>query len=152
MDFFLIPCYAKRMKREFVYLLCIIMLLLSGCHEAAPAKPPTTDEQETVVTLVDPAEEELADSIQTILSDKDYYPHIQSIDSNDSHTEFVITLESAEMNMYESMLVMSFYTFGDTYQLEHGIPAHEVKTVVRYINGATGDTIIESDSTSMNVK
>lgn len=92
----------------------------------------------------------LTSDITSILEDKEHYPDITDISVNGAVTEFTISLKDGIMNTYESMLVMSFYMAGDKYQLYFGVPASEVKTAVKYINGITGEVISESDSTSMN--
>ena len=92
----------------------------------------------------------IADSIETILEDDDYYPNITAITPSDNYTSFTISLKDGEMNIYESMLVMSFYTVGNQYQIYNGIPAEEAVTTVLYINDADGTVISESDSTSMD--
>lgn len=99
--------------------------------------------------IVNGISENIVNSINDILNNKDYYPDIISIMPNSDCTEFVITLKGSEMNVYESMLLMSFYTIGDKYQIYMGVPENEAKTTVKYINGATGEIISETDSTSM---
>ena len=47
------------------------------------------------------------------------------------------------------MLVMSFYTVGNRYQIYNGVPADEAVTTVIYINDSDGSVVSESDSTSM---
>lgn len=100
--------------------------------------------------IVNELSAEITQSIQTILDNDDYYPNIVSITPNEDGTIFTIALADGQMNTYESMLVMSFYTAGDKYQLYKGIPADKVKTTVVYINDSTGKVISESDSTSMD--
>lgn len=92
---------------------------------------------------------DISESIDTILNDKDYYPNIQNIIPNSDYTEFTIELTGGELNTYEAMLVMSFYTIGDKYQLYYGIPEDKVNTIVKYVNGQTGEVINESSSKSM---
>lgn len=94
-------------------------------------------------------ESALKQSISEILDNEDMYPDIKSIDYNESFTEFTITLAGDYMNVYESMLVMSFYTWGNEKQIENGIAKEDALTVVRYVNGKTGDIVSESDSSSM---
>ena len=101
-------------------------------------------------TIVNELSADITQSIQTILNDDDYYPNVVSITPNEDGTVFTIALADGTMNTYESMLVMSFYTIGDKYQLYKGIPADEVKTTVVYINDSTGEVISETDSTSMD--
>lgn len=92
---------------------------------------------------------EIEESISMILGDKDYYPNITSITPNENYTEFTITLSDENMNVYESMLLMSFYIAGDKYQIYNGVSSEDAVTVVRYVNSATGAVISETDSTSM---
>lgn len=107
-----------------------------------------TGEERT--SIVNDISSEITTNITTILEDDDHYPNIVSITPNSDFTEFTISLKDGVMNTYESMLVMSFYMIGDKYQLYFGVPASEVKTVIKYINDGTGEIISESDSTSMN--
>lgn len=107
-----------------------------------------TGEERT--SIVNDISSEIATNITAILEDNDHYPNITDITANRDFTEFTISLKDGTMNTYESMLVMSFYMTGDKYQLYFGVPASEVKTVVKYVNAATGEVINESDSTSMN--
>lgn len=107
-----------------------------------------TGEERT--SIVNDISSEIATNIAAILEDKDHYPDITDITANKDFTEFTISLKDGTMNTYESMLVMSFYIVGDKYQLYFGVPASEVKTVVKYINAGTSEVISESDSTSMN--
>lgn len=100
--------------------------------------------------LVNELSAEITQSIQTILDNDDYYPDIVSITPNEDGTTFTIALADGQMNTYESMLVMSFYTVGNKYQLYKGIPADKVKTTVIYINDSTGEIISQTDSTSMD--
>ena len=101
-------------------------------------------------TIVNELSAEITQSIQTILDNDDYYPNIVSITPNEDGTVFTISLEDGQMNTYESMLVLSFYTVGDKYQLYKGIPADQVKTTVIYTNDSTGEIISQTDSTSMD--
>lgn len=107
-----------------------------------------TGEERT--SIVHDISSETATNIAAILDDDDHYPNIMAITPNTDFSEFIITLKDGVMNTYESMLVMSFYMIGDKYQLYFGVPASEVKTVIKYINDATGEIVSESDSTSMD--
>lgn len=92
---------------------------------------------------------EITESISVILGDKDHYPNIKSITPNDDYTEFTIAIADGNINVYESMLVMSFYIVGDKYQIYNGVSSEDAVTVVRYVDSATGAVISETDSTSM---
>lgn len=92
---------------------------------------------------------DIKDSIQTILDDNDYYPDITAITPSEDYTCFTISLKDGQMNIYESMLVMSFYTVGNRYQIYNGVPAEKAITTVIYRNDSDGAIISETDSTSM---
>ena len=99
--------------------------------------------------VINQLSEEITESISVILGDKDYYPNIISITPNDDYTEFTIALADSNINVYESMLVMSFYIVGDKYQIYNGVSAEDAVTVVRYVDSASGAVISETDSTAM---
>lgn len=107
------------------------------------------EERENIVNRI---AGDIEESIAAILSDKDYYPDIESIKPGSDYTTFTIELTEGRMNTYEAMLAMSFYTAGDKYQIYNGIPVDEAVTVVRYVDAKTGDVISEADSTSMVTK
>lgn len=104
---------------------------------------------EALTNILNQIAADITDSIQTILEDDDYYPNITAITPSDDYTSFTISLTDGQMNIYESMLVMSFYTIGNKYQIYNGIPAEQAVTTVIYINSSNGAIISETDSTSM---
>lgn len=91
----------------------------------------------------------LSDSIQDILDDNDRYPDITAITYDDDCTTFTISLSGGQMSIYESMLVMSFYTIGNRYQIYSGVPADQAVTTVIYINEADNTVISKTDSISV---
>ena len=120
-------------------------------HEEAPQNSSTYSiSGEDRTNIVNGLSQDVIDGINSILANKDQYSNIVSITPNEDCTEFTIAVEDGNINIYESMLIMSFYTMGDKYQIYNGVPAEEVKTVVRYIHASTGEVIAESDSTQMN--
>ena len=121
-----------------------VFILMTGCNSSNGAAP----SEETTSVEADSGNA-LADSIQTILDDKEYYPDITSIEVTSDYTLFTITLESDVMYTYESMLVMSFYTAGNEQQIAAGVSPQDAKTTVRYINGSTNEIISETDSSTM---
>lgn len=92
---------------------------------------------------------EIQGSIETVLADKYYYPNISDILVNGDCTEFTICLTTDMPNIYESMLMLSFYTVGDRYQIYNGVPMEDAKTTVIYINTETGVELARTDSTSV---
>lgn len=92
---------------------------------------------------------EIQDSIDTVLADKYYYPNISDILVNGDCTEFTICLTTDAPNIYESMLMLSFYTVGDRYQIYNGVPMEDARTTVIYINVNTGAELARTDSTSV---
>ena len=91
----------------------------------------------------------LSDSIQDILDNDDYYPNITEITHDADYTSFTISLSDGQMSMYESMLVMSFYTIGNRYQIYRGVHADQAVTTVIYVNDADNSVISRTDSTSV---
>lgn len=143
-------CYNSSMKKQIVLLLILTTILLAaGCTGNAAKKQAAQSETVSDEAVIDDA---LASSIETILSDKEYYPDITAIEVSPDYTLFTITLEADVMNMYESMLVMSFYTAGNERQQANGVAEADALTVVRYVNGATNEVISESDSSSMTTQ
>lgn len=102
--------------------------------------------------IVNNIADEIKESIDTILSDQDYYPNVVSITPNSDYTEFTLSLADGQMNTYEAMLAMSFYTIGNKYQIYSGTAVEDAVTTVIYVNAATGDVISKTDSTSMNTQ
>lgn len=131
-------------KIRLILMTICVFILVTGCNSS---KGTTSSEEITSVEA--DSGNALADSIQTILDDKEYYPDITSIEVTSDYTLFTITLKSDVMNTYESMLVMSFYTAGNEQQIAAGISPEDAKTTVRYINGSTNEIISETDSSTM---
>lgn len=103
----------------------------------------------TRTQLINNMAAEIENSIGVILADKEYYPNVADITVNSDCTEFTIYLTVDSPNLYESTLMMSFYTLGDRYQIYKGASLENVKTTVVYINQQTGMELARTDSTSM---
>lgn len=104
---------------------------------------------DTRTELVNEITKELEESVSSVLADKYYYPDITDIQVNENASEFTIFLSSEQPNLYESTLVLSFYTIGNKYQIYLGVPAEEAVTTVIYKNAETGEELARTDSTSM---
>ena len=104
---------------------------------------------ETRTQILNELAAEIQTSIDTVLADKEYYPNISDITVNSDCTEFAIYLTTDEPNLYESTLMMSFYTVGDRYQIYNGVSAEDVKTTVIYKNAESGTELARTDSTSI---
>ncbi len=89
---------------------------------------------------------EIQTSIDTILADKESYPNVSDIIVNADCTEFTIYMKINEPNLYESTLMMSFYTVGDRYQIYNGVSIEDVKTTVIYVNEQSGTELARTDS------
>jgi len=105
---------------------------------------------DTRTELVNNIAKELQESIDTVLADKYYYPNISEIKVNEDATEFTICLTCDKPNLYESTLMLSFYTIGNKYQIYNGVPAEEAVTTVIYVNSETGAELARTDSKSMD--
>lgn len=106
---------------------------------------------EMITSTLNQMNNDLADSIRTILDDDDYYPNIANITVSDDYSLFTIFLKDGEMNNYEAMLVMSFYTVGNKFQIYNGTPYDEAVTTVTYVNEADNTVVSQSDSKSMEI-
>lgn len=93
---------------------------------------------DTRVEILNELAAEIRAGIDTVLADKEYYPNISDITVNSDCTEFTIYLTADKPNLYESSLMMSFYTVGDRYQIYNGVPSEEAATTVIYINAESG--------------
>ena len=120
--------------------------------ETAPAQAPMVTYQmdgDTRVEVLNDIARELEESVNAVLADKYYYPDITNISVNEDATEFTIFLNSEKPNLYESTLMLSFYTIGNKYQIYMGVPAEEAVTTVIYKNAETGEELARTDSRSM---
>lgn len=104
---------------------------------------------DTRTQLLNDLASEIQASIDTVLADKEYYPNISDITVNSDCTEFTIYLTTDEPNLYESTLMMSFYTVGDRYQIYNGVSSEDAKTTVVYINADSGAELARTDSASV---
>lgn len=77
---------------------------------------------------------ELEDSINQVLTDKDFYPHITGIAVNSECSEFNVTFSGREISLYENVLPMSLCIVGNKFQLYQGKQEDELMTVVNYID------------------
>lgn len=82
---------------------------------------------------------QIEDSINQVLADKDYYPHITGISVNPECTEFNVTFSGRELSLYENVLPMSLGIVGNRFQLYQGKQEEELLTVVNYIDGGSGE-------------
>ena len=76
-------------KIRLILMTICVFIMITGCNSSNGAAP----SEETTSVEADSGNA-LADSIQTILDDKEYYPDITSIEVTSDYTLFTITLES----------------------------------------------------------
>lgn len=88
----------------------------------------------------------IKESIDQVLTDKDYYPNITGISVNPECTEFNVTLSGRETSLYENVLPLSLCIVGDKFQLYQGKSEDELMTVVNYIDGNTGEIFVTTNS------
>lgn len=82
---------------------------------------------------------QIEESINQVLTDKDYYPNVTGISVNPECTEFNVTFSSRELSLYENVLHMSLCIVGDKFQLYQGKQQEELMTVVNYIDEESGE-------------
>ena len=83
--------------------------------------------------------EQIEDSINQVLADKDFYPDIVGISVNPECTEFNVTFSGRELSLYENTLRVSLCIVGDRFQLYQGKGEDELLTVVNYIDADSGE-------------
>lgn len=88
----------------------------------------------------------IKESVNQVLTDKDFYPHITGISVNPECTEFNVTLSSREVSLYENVLPMSLCIVGNKFQLYQGKDKDELMTVVNYIDGSNGEVFATANS------
>lgn len=103
----------------------------------------TKEQQSEAASLL---AEQFKDSIDQVLADKEFYPHITGISINQNPTVIDVFFSGTQLNTYETTLRMSLYIAADKLQLYHGIAADEILTTVNYIDQATGEVFSTGDS------
>lgn len=103
--------------------------------EETPKRLSGEEQAEEARQIADHIEE----SIDQVLTDKDYYPNITGISVNPECTEFNVTLSGREISLYENVLPLSLCIVGDKFQLYQGKSEDELMTVVNYIDEETGE-------------
>lgn len=98
---------------------------------------------------VDRIAAQITDSINQVLADKDYYPHITGISVNEDCSEINVTFAGDGINIYETTLRMSLYIAGNRFQLFQGRSEDELFTVVNYIHEDTGELLSTGDSSGL---
>lgn len=82
---------------------------------------------------------QIGDSINQVLTDKEYYPHVTGISVNPECTEFNVTFSGRDLSLYENVLHMSLCIVGDRFQLYQGKQENELMTVVNYVDAESGE-------------
>lgn len=103
----------------------------------------TKEQQSEAASLL---AEQFKDSIDQVLADKEFYPHITGISINQNPTVIDVFFSGTQLNTYETTLRMSLYIAADKLQLYHGIAADEILTTVNYIDKDTGEIFSSGDS------
>lgn len=89
---------------------------------------------------------EIEDSINEVLSNKEYYPNITGISVNETCSEFNVTFSSQDITLYENTLQMSLCIVGNKFQLYQGKAEDELMTTVNYIDGGSGEIFFSTNS------
>ena len=82
---------------------------------------------------------QIGDSINQVLTDKEYYPNVTGISVNPECTEFNVTFSGRDLSLYENVLHMSLCIVGDRFQLYQGKQENELMTVVNYVDADSGE-------------
>ncbi len=92
---------------------------------------------------------EIEDSINEVLSNKEYYPNITGISVNETCSEFNVTFSSQDITLYENTLQMSLCIVGNKFQLYQGKAEDELMTTVNYIDGGSDEVFFSTNSANI---
>ncbi len=71
-------------------------------------------------TMMNGLAESIDTSLQDLVDDNEHYPNIIGIKVNDDYSKFTVTLDSGQLSMNDSLVVLAFYYAGGTYQMFDG--------------------------------
>ena len=91
--------------------------------------------------MMEEIESDIVSSIQELVDDEDY--SIEKIDYNKDFTEFTVTLNSEEVGMMGSFIVMALDIYGAMYNIFNGADIDNIKTIFK---NSSGDVIEEYNS------
>ena len=74
------------------------------------------------------------------------YKNFVDITANEDYTEFTVTTTEKRLDMRESFSVMTFYMYGEMYNMFNGTPAANIH--VEFIHAETGAVVSAADSSN----
>ena len=74
------------------------------------------------------------------------YKNFVDITANEDYTEFTVTTTEERLDMKESFSVMTFYMYGEMYNMFNGTPAANIH--VEFIHAETGAIVSAADSSN----
>lgn len=89
--------------------------------------------------------ENIMASLETMKQSNDYKNFI-NITTNENFTEFTVTTTEKRLDTKESFSVMSFYMYGEMYNMFLGTPADNIH--VEFIHAETGELVSAADSSN----
>lgn len=99
--------------------------------------------------LLDSLKSSVDESITEILNDKEAYPSFVSIKYNNDLTEFTVLCEKDKYKPLDAFAAMIFYIEGNFYQAFNGVDSSSLRTVVKFVDQATGEIIETGDSSKI---
>lgn len=96
--------------------------------------------------LMDEVVSSINDGIADIVRSEDY-PDVSSITANDDFTNFTISIDSSEVGLSESMLVLVMYVYGGMYNAYNGTAVDNIH--VDFVNADTGEIMESGNSSDM---
>lgn len=93
--------------------------------------------------MMDGIRQSIDESLLEMAGSEDY-PSIVSIEANSDYTKYKIVVNTEEVGLAESFLVMGLYIFSGTYHVFNGTDAGNIN--VQYVNETTGAVIQEANS------
>lgn len=96
--------------------------------------------------MMDEIRQSIDESLSGMVGSEEY-PSVVSIEANADYTEYKIVVNTEEIGLAESFLVMGLYIFSGMYHVFNGTEPGNIN--VQYINETTGAVIQEANSDDM---
>lgn len=93
--------------------------------------------------MMDNIKENIRIGLESIKTSKDYKNFVD-ITANEDYTEFTVTTTEKRLDMKESYSVLTFYMYGEMYNMFNGISPVNIRVV--FVNDETGEVVSTADS------
>ena len=87
----------------------------------------------------------LEDTVDNIVKDKKKYPHVFSIEANETFTDFIVKCDP-DIAAEKAITAFDIYVDSATYQVFSGISPKEARVNITYLNKDNGEVIDKIDT------